>query len=60
MDPNEALHEIRIRVERLLDSDANPFLENREATGERLAELFQGLDTWIRMGGFLPEDWRQR
>lgn len=39
-----------------LDNDA---LDILFADGQRLAELVQALDSWIRNGGFLPGRWRK-
>lgn len=56
MDPNETLRRLRdiaALVLHLADTDDNgvpePMLE--------MAELFDGLDTWLTRGGFLPDAW---
>lgn len=50
MDPDAALAEIR---EILSRRDMHEGLD-----AERLADLIDGLDTWISRGGFLPRNWR--
>jgi hypothetical protein len=49
MDPDVALREIR----EIAGSSDQP----SEAGFRRLAELVDGLDTWLTNGGFLPTDW---
>jgi hypothetical protein len=51
MDPDAALREIRALVFEQLHGD--------KADPDRLAELIDGLDGWIRAGGFLPSSWQQ-
>jgi hypothetical protein len=53
MDPNAALDEIRAIVTRIQNGTAH------DLDSDRLAELFAGLDDWIKSGGFLPTAWRQ-
>lgn len=60
MDPDTALKEIRERVKEIQaiqDSDAviDPFTYSMKA--ERLAELIDGLDGWLKRGGRLPASW---
>ena len=58
MDADEALKRIREKVVAVLISRDNETLLNDEA-GE-LAELVEGLDTWITKGGFLPAEWQRK
>lgn len=52
MDPNACLAEIRRQVKEQLYGGC-------ECDAERLAELVEALDDWIRKGGFLPKDWQK-
>ena len=51
MDPNAALEEIRRIIAKYADG--------RAYDANRLAELTDGLDTWLSNGGFLPADWQR-
>jgi hypothetical protein len=53
MDPNATLIEIRQLTKALLEGDSRDIVRD----GERLAELFDGLDGWLTRAGFLPTDW---
>lgn len=62
MDPDAALAEIRSLREEIFDTQDNtadgPAKDTALAEmAVRLAELIQGLDRWIRRGGFLPSSW---
>lgn len=64
MDPDACLKACR-RLARQLIEDADRRSHHHESTtsdtkGEELAENFNNLDEWIRKGGFLPTDWRDR
>lgn len=48
MDPNETLEQLRGEVELLPEGMHSLPL---------LIELWEGLDTWLSAGGFLPSDW---
>lgn len=50
MDPDAALAELR----ELANGDLAEFGDEVH----RIAELFIGLDDWIKRGGVLPKDWR--
>jgi hypothetical protein len=68
MDPNEALKNLRYKVERMIsfiDSipekqrDEYPVkLDNFLTTSSEACDLFCGLDQWLTKGGLLPTDWR--
>lgn len=66
MDPNTALAEARGAVRRLvelLDADIAPGddVDHDAEIAEqanRVAERFQGLDSWLSGQGFLPNAWR--
>jgi hypothetical protein len=54
MDPNANLTE-QLKIAALLLND-DP---NNAVAAIRLAELVEGLDEWIKGGGFLPDAWRK-
>lgn len=57
MDPDKCLETCRALARRILqEADLERIHTDK---GERLAELFQGLDEWLTKGGFPPEDWKQ-
>lgn len=51
MDPNKTLEEIRSLFE---CTDPG---ESAEEVLSRLQDKFEGLDQWLRRGGFLPAEW---
>lgn len=54
MDPNANLTEQREIASRILKAglaDIDPH------DADRLAELVVALDSWLRVGGFMPADW---
>lgn len=53
MDPNEVLEELRMYYNSFQDGT----LTVEDA--ENMAVLFDNLDNWIIMGGFLPDEWRR-
>lgn len=55
MDPEEALRQIRELIVRI-QGNTDPRAPWDELA-EELAEKTEGLDNWLRMGGFLPQDW---
>ncbi len=55
MDPTANLHEQLELVKRIRSGTLSTADLAEAAT--RLAELVDGLDAWIRSGGFLPEAW---
>lgn len=63
MDPSANLREQRTLVARIIGMADAPdhalTIDQRASDGERLAELVQALDFWMKGGGFLPEGWRQ-
>lgn len=57
MDPDKCLETCRSLAKKILqEADMERIHTDK---GERLAELFEGLDTWISSGGFLPKDWKK-
>lgn len=54
MDPNANLQEQLRLSQEILDG------KHVEENAERLAELVQALNGWIKRGGFLPQDWQNR
>ena len=56
MDPDACLSEIRSIVQHVDDPDEPDAVEDRF---ERLVELVDGLDTWMRLGGYPPGAWGQ-
>lgn len=66
MDPNEALRRIReLLTEKRLDDVLDSDLDN-DKSGEagtvlvELSTLFEGLDGWLKNGGFMPTDWANK
>jgi hypothetical protein len=61
MDPNANLEEQLALAASIIaafdDPDGNIDIPDEDV--ERLAELVQALDGWIRKGGFLPRDWHE-
>jgi len=55
MDPTANLIEQRRIVARILDWRRDP----NGLDAIRLAELVEALDTWIKSGGALPQQWQQ-
>jgi hypothetical protein len=66
MDPDQALKELREcmrEMKELIDSD---FTDDMNALAQfarlmnqanRAVDVFDGLDEWVKKGGFLPKDW---
>lgn len=50
MDPNEALKQLREELHELVIDDPS-------GHNQRLVELFDGLDSWLSKGSFLPAAW---
>jgi hypothetical protein len=50
MDPNAALHAIRVEVA--------SHLEHGDGDVDELVEHFRALDEWLASGGFKPRDWQ--
>lgn len=63
MDPEENLREQRELASRILKECRNAEEPEESQSfsydAERLAELVQALDGWIKGGGFLPKDWQK-
>lgn len=59
MDPNECLAQLRELAAKTV-GEQHPNLDAEAASAYRMAELFEGLDQWIKRGGFLPDDWKQK
>lgn len=63
MDPQVTLQEIRWGFEdtqRELTNDDYTDQEALEDSFNRLKEHFDALDSWLRRGGLLPEEWGAR
>lgn len=56
MDPNETLKRMRELAEKIIKSNN---AEESAQMGDRLADHFQALDSWLFTGGFLPKDWER-
>jgi hypothetical protein len=59
MDPNQALADMRdaIGLASALE-DGDPVDYTAEQILADLAEAAMALDNWLRIGGFLPDDWK--
>lgn len=61
MDPDKALEDLR-EIFRVRDCEMNDVKKrydyaNDPEVVERLHDLFEGLDRWMSLGGFLPKAW---
>ena len=68
MDPDQALLDIRLVCERVMRFIDDPTYEPGEDVdlddsfkdaANVLAEKFNGLDNWLKTGGFLPKAWSE-
>lgn len=62
MDPDAALERLRELAAEIIgrtDGESYDYVEITADLGDELAETFEGLDEWIKKGGFLPKDWRK-
>lgn len=56
MDPNEALDSLRMLITEIINE---PMEDERQLSlALEVVSLFDGLDTWLERGGFLPNAWR--
>lgn len=55
MDPDQCLAEIRLLVSQY--ETASPTTAQQNYV--ELAEKITSLDEWLKLGGFLPEDWQR-
>jgi hypothetical protein len=58
MDPDEALNKLR-SILRELEERLETGFTNAEDDVSTLIDVFQGLDDWLKKGGFLPKDWER-
>lgn len=61
MDPEMTALKLRVMADQVLKSYDNETLSGPTAvvTVLEMAELFVGLDDWLRKSGFVPRHWRQ-
>jgi hypothetical protein len=59
VDPNACLKEMLELAEDLADSEG-VLDQGREANIQRLCELVQAMDGWLRKSGHLPERWSKK
>jgi hypothetical protein len=63
MDPDAALTRIRELAAEIISGadevDDYDGFGHLDTEAVDIAEAFQGLDGWIKSGGFLPKDWRR-
>jgi len=58
MDPDEALHQIRMAIAHFRAiTDGRATLCEAEVAASTALEHFEALDGWMSRGGFKPEDW---
>ena len=57
MDPNATLSRLR---ELVLEIDNTDDCEDKANLANEAAELFSGLDSWLRIGGAHPAAWTKR
>lgn len=55
MSPDAALRQIRALIEAMASEDCNA--DQRALLAGDLLTVWEGLDRWIQLGGFLPSDW---
>lgn len=60
MDPQVALQEVRWQIENLRGAVNNNDTPGIEEALELLEENFDALDSWLRRGGLLPDEWGAR
>lgn len=58
MDPDEALCRLRSML-REAESLASLTESSTEAILSEIIDTFDGLDSWLKRGGFLPKCWEQ-
>jgi hypothetical protein len=58
MDPDAALAQIRATVEAMGSPECTA--EQRWLLAGDLVTLWDGLDSWLSRGGFLPASWRRQ
>jgi len=64
MDPNANLNEQRrivahMRANKYPDAMSPNELRDHAYAADRLVDLAEALDEWIRKGGALPDEWRK-
>lgn len=59
MDPNKALQDMLDLTDKIEQANDGDHFEAAAMLGGRLADLVVGLHTWLVMGGFPPEAWRE-
>jgi hypothetical protein len=58
MDPNKILNELRKRLStEFIESIGNDEVKLAIAYGH-VTGLFELLDQWLKLGGFLPDEWK--
>lgn len=57
MDPNAALKACHKAIAEWRDADT---IDSQIHALEDLLTHFQGLDDWLKRGGFLPRDWQRK
>lgn len=55
MDANANVKEMRQICRAVIDGEPTP--DEAAAAASRMAELFEALDSWLLIGGFLPAEW---
>jgi len=66
VDPNEALDIIRDVMEKLRtaidENEEEDFILSFQEVAElsEMVDVWEGLDNWMKGGGFLPHDWNPR
>lgn len=57
MDPNAALARLRM-LANMIAADVDGGYPVDAERAQEIATTFEGLDSWLSSGGFLPTDWR--
>ena len=64
MDPDEALSQLRELIKKLSFieqcNDEDAYLADKAEVADKFSDIFEGFDTWLTTGGFLPRDWARQ
>lgn len=60
MDPDAALLALRTAITEAQDAADGDSNDEEIEAWQTVGELFDALDEWLRAGGFLPKEWRDR
>lgn len=58
MDPDQALSDLR-DIFHKIQMGSSLSLHMKLELAQQAAEIFEGLDEWLKCGGFPPKDWSE-